>query len=90
MSTQKDGTFTIKFPENLLPEFAPTPESFARELRLAAAIEWYREGRVSQGRAAEIAGVNRIDFLDELFRAQVPACQETVDELMQDLSPYER
>ena len=27
--------------------------------RLAAAIEWYREGRISQGQGAEIAGLNR-------------------------------
>ena len=86
MSTQEGGgTFTLEFPENLLTQFAKTPETFGRELRLAAAIEWYREGRVSQGQAAEIAGISRIDFLDELFRAQVPACQVTVDELMEEV-----
>ena len=56
-----------------------------REVRLAAAIEWYREGRVSQGKGAEIAGLSRIDFLDALYRAKVPACQVTVDELMEEV-----
>lgn len=86
MSTD-DGTdtFRIELPAEVLTTFAGTPEAFARELRLAAAIEWYREGRVSQGKGAEIAGLNRIDFLDALFRAKVPACQVTVDELMEEV-----
>ena len=86
MSTPDEaGTFTIELPESLLTPFAGTPEAFAREVRLAAAIEWYREGRVSQGKAAEIAGLNRIDFLDALYRAKVPACQVTVDEVMEEV-----
>lgn len=79
------NTFTIELPADILTKFARTPEAFAREVRLAAAIEWYREGRVSQGKGAEIAGMSRIEFLDALFRAKVPACQVTVDELMDDV-----
>ena len=79
------GTFTIELPENVLTPFAETPEAFAREVRLAAAIEWYREGRVSQGKAAEIAALSEIDFLDALHRAKVPAShsQATADEIME-------
>jgi predicted HTH domain antitoxin len=79
------NTFTIELPEDVLTKFAETPEAFARELRLAAAIDWYREGRVSQGKGAAIAGVSRVDFLDALFRAKVPASQVTVDELMEEV-----
>src|SRR4051812_834782 len=79
------ATFTIELPESLLTPFAGTPEAFAREVRLAAAIAWYREGRVSQGKGAAIAGLSRIDFLDALYRAKVTACQVTVDELMEEV-----
>ena len=86
MSTaQGTNSFTIELPEDILNHFAQTPEVFAKEMRLAAAIEWYREGRISQGHGAEIAGLNRIEFLEELFRAKVPACQVTVDELMEEV-----
>jgi predicted HTH domain antitoxin len=77
-------TFTVELPSDVLPPIADTPEVFARELRLAAAIEWYRQGRISQGRAAEVAGMNRVDFLDALYRAKVPACQATVDEVLEE------
>ena len=79
------GHFTIELPGSVLAGFAGTPEAFARELRLAAAVEWYRQGRVSQGRGAEIAGLSRGEFLDALARAKVPACQVTVDELMEEV-----
>ena len=79
------STFTIELPQGVLEPLAPTPEAAAQELRLAAAIELYREGRISQGQGALIAGLSRARFLDELFRAKVPACQVTVDELMEEV-----
>ena len=82
---QAANLITIVLPQDALAPIAESPEAFANEMRLAAAIEWYREGRISQGRAAEIAGRSRIDFLDALFRAKVPACQVTVDELMEEV-----
>jgi predicted HTH domain antitoxin len=78
------NTFTIELPEDVLTKFAETPEAFANEVRLAAAIEWYREGRVSQGKGAEIARLSRADFLDALYRAEVPACQVTAEELTEE------
>jgi predicted HTH domain antitoxin len=82
---QATSELTIELPQNILTWFALAPEAFAKELRLAAAIEWYREGRISQGQGAKIAGTSRAEFLDELFRAKVPACQVTVDELMEEV-----
>ena len=81
-----ENHITIELPQDVWAPIAETPEAFAKEMRLAAAIEWYREGRVSQGRGAEIAGLSRIDFLDALIRAKVPACQVTVDELMVEVN----
>lgn len=57
------------------------PNEFAREMRIAAAVQWYAQGVVSQGKAAELAGLARADFLDELHRRKVPACQVTAEEL---------
>jgi predicted HTH domain antitoxin len=79
------STFAIELPQGVLAPLAPTPKEAVRELRLAAAIELYREGRISQGQGALIAGLSRARFLDELFRAKVPACQVTVDELMEEV-----
>ena len=79
------NTITIELPEGFPAEIAGTPEAFAGAFRLAAAIEWYREGKVSQGQGALFAGLSRPDFLDALARARVPAFQATVDELMEEV-----
>jgi predicted HTH domain antitoxin len=62
------------------------PEEFAAEMRLAAAIHWYSQGLVSQGKAAEIAGLSRAELLEELHRRKVPAIQVTVEELEEELA----
>jgi predicted HTH domain antitoxin len=86
MSTLNQAdSFTIALPGSVLTPFAETPEAFAREVRLAAAIEWYREGRVSQGKGAEIAGMNRWEFLQALSRAHVDVFQVTAEELKEEV-----
>jgi hypothetical protein len=59
---QAQSLITIELPRDALSPIAETPEAFAKELRVAAAIEWYREGRVSHGEGAGIAGLSRVDF----------------------------
>jgi len=50
-------------------------------MRIAAAVKWYELGELSQGRAAEVAGVTRADFLNALARFKVTAFQYTADDL---------
>jgi len=83
-------TITIEVPDEMTSLGGGTDEQFARELRLAAAIFWYERGMISQGKGAEIAGLSRADFLDALFRAQVPACQVTIEELKEELESWQR
>jgi predicted HTH domain antitoxin len=61
------------------------PIEFAREMRLAASIHWYAQGRLSQGRAAELADVSRAEFIEELFHRKVPACQSTFEDIVEEL-----
>jgi predicted HTH domain antitoxin len=74
------------FPPTVFSALRKAPEEFAAEMRLAAAIHWYSQTLVSQGKAAEIAGLSRAEFLDELHRRKVPAIQVTLDELQEELA----
>ena len=51
----------------------------------AAAVHWYAQQQISQGKAAEIAGLCRAEFIDELFKRKIPACQVTIEELMEEI-----
>lgn len=72
---------TISVPEGALASLHQDPAGFARELRLAAAIKWYELERVSQGRAAEIAGLARAEFLEALGRCGVSPFQYEAEEI---------
>ncbi len=66
---------TIEFPDTIFATLRRSPREVSGEVRLAAAVDWYRRGVVSQGRAAEIAGMARGDFIDELAARQVEVVQ---------------
>lgn len=71
----------VEFESDVFATLRRSPEEVAKEMRMAAAVVWYAQGRVSQGRAAEIAGVSRAEFLDALSESGVSACQETLEDL---------
>ena len=62
---------TIEVPEKVLLAEKADEASFARELRMLAAIKLYELGRLSSGRAAELAGMSRVEFLLALGRYKV-------------------
>ncbi len=74
-------TISFDFDASAFGALRLAPSEFAREMRIAAAVQWYAQGIVSQGKAAELAQLTQAEFLDELFRRKVPACQVTPDEL---------
>ena len=78
-------TITLEMPDDLVSREWASEEEFARGLRLAAAIHWYGQGAISQGKAAEVAGITRQAFIEALYEAQVPACQATVEDIEEEL-----
>ena len=79
-------TVTIDLPEGAFSALRRSPTEFAREMRIAAAVQWYAEQVVSQEKAAEIAGLSRVELIDELSRRKVPVFQTTLDELIREIN----
>lgn len=61
----------IDVPEKILLAEKTDETAFGREIRILAAVKLYELGRLSSGRAAELAGMPRVEFLLELGRYQV-------------------
>ena len=79
------ATISFEFEPSTFSALRLAPMEFAREMRIAAAVQWYAQGIVSQGKAAELAALTRSELLEELFRRRVPACQVTADELVDEI-----
>lgn len=61
----------MDIPEGILIAEKMDEISFAQEVRLLAAVKLYELGRLSSGRAAELAGMPRVEFLMSLSRYKV-------------------
>jgi predicted HTH domain antitoxin len=78
-------TITIEVLEEMTSLGGGSDKELGDAMRLATAILWYQQGRISQGKAAEIAGMNRVVFLNALHEAGVEAIQVTEDELRREM-----
>ncbi len=61
----------VNVPEEVLLAEKTDEANFGRELLMLAAVKLYELGRLSSGRAAELAGMSRVEFLLSLGRYKV-------------------
>jgi len=59
-------TVSFEIPQAILASLKVGNVELARNIRLLAAIAYFRERKLSLGKAAELAGMGRLDFMDVL------------------------
>lgn len=79
------STVTLEIPEEFTRSFGTTEEEVRRNAKLELAIEMYREGKWSTGKAAEFAGMYIGAFMD-LLRDRKVEKPYTEKMLEQDLA----
>ncbi len=77
-------TVTIDLPEKVLLAEKTDAATFVHEMRVLAAVKLYEMGRLSSGRAAELADMPRVDFLLSLGRYKVCPFESELTDLESD------
>lgn len=62
-----------------------TPEELTAQVRLMAAVKMFELGKLSSGKAAELAQLSRVEFLEACSRYHVSPFNYTSDELEAEL-----
>jgi predicted HTH domain antitoxin len=65
-------SMTFSYPDGFESALRLTPDELAAQVRLMAALKMFELGKLSSGKAAELAGMSRVDFFDMCARYRVP------------------
>lgn len=77
---------SVELPRDVFSALRQDPAGFVRAMRVAAAVKWYETGMVSQGKAAEIAGLSRSEFINALNQFGVSPFQYSADEIVSEVT----
>lgn len=75
---------TVSIPDDLGAVLAGTSEQLEARVQIDLAVQYYREGLVSMGRAAEMSGLRRGEFERAVAERQVPR-NYSEEDLLADL-----
>jgi len=75
----------VEYPDNFPDVLAETRQEFEFEAKLAMTAKLYEMKRLSSGQAAQMLGMNRVEFLLSLHRVGTPVINLTEEELLSDV-----
>lgn len=85
----KTEELKIKYPSGFEYAVHMTKEELEQHIRLMAALKMFELGKVSSGKAAELAGMSRVEFIETCGRYRVSIFnyppEELEDEIRKDL-----
>lgn len=75
----------LDVPDEVLISLKETRSTISHEVRMAAAAKLFELGKLSTGRAAQLAGIPLAQFLSGLGRYHVSPFNQTSEQLEQDV-----
>lgn len=77
---------SVEYPVDVRLSLRESKEEFAKELKMLAAVKLYELGKISSGKAAALAGTDRVSFLLGLSNYRVSVFNYTSEELEREVS----
>ena len=82
------SALTVQIPDDLPADLGRTPKQFGDDLRFFAAAKLFEVGRISMGRACELAGMPRYRFMEEIAQLKIPVIDWDQEELTRELDAH--
>lgn len=84
-SPDSSGIPLLDLPEDIELAVGLTRTEFRYHVRLMAALKMFELGKISSGKAAELAGMSRVDFFEACGLYQVSIINISPEDLDQEL-----
>ena len=78
----------VEIPDDLEVILKIDKKDIPKAVKLYLAIELYREGKISLGKASEIAGISKEEMMEVLSRKGIPISYD-IDDLKEDIKRLE-
>lgn len=76
----------VNLADDLIPIIAPRRQDIPQRLKEMITIELFREGKVSSGKAAQILGISRQEFIHLLSLHNVDYFSQGKDEMREEFA----
>lgn len=80
----KQNTVIIKYSDEILLSLKETQQEFEEEAKFLMALKFYELGKLSSGKAAKLAGIDRVKFLMKIGQYKVSPFQMEVNEIIEE------
>ncbi len=79
------NTLTIEYTDDILYSLGLSDKEFSREAKFLLAAKFYELGKLSSGKAAKLAGMERVEFLFSLSKLGIPISNLKPEDLRDEL-----
>ena len=81
----KTEELVLKYPSGFEHAVHLSKEEMEQHIRLMAALKMFELGKISSGKASELAGISRVEFIETCGRYRVSVFNYTPEELEKEI-----
>lgn len=78
-------TISLDFPEDILLALNESENDLKKRIKLILAIQLYKLQKLTIGKAAQISGLSRLEFENELSKNKIPISNLNEKDILDDI-----
>lgn len=83
------AVFEMDIPSQFIPVMGTTKKRLPNRVKELIALELFREGKITTGKAAELVGIHRMEFIHLLAKNDIPFFTQKPEELEDEINLIE-